>query len=366
MAADVLFQPFSFKGLNLKNRFVMAPMTRSFSPGGVPTEEVAQYYKRRAAAEVGLIVSEGTGVNRPASLNDKNVPRFHGEKELAGWKRVIEAVHEAGGAMAPQLWHVGAVRTRDPEWTPPGPYDSPSGLSRPGKAFGEPMTEEEVADAIQAFADAALAAKELGFETIELHGAHGYLIDQFFWDGTNVREDAYGSKDLPGRARFAADILKAVRKAVGPDYPVIIRISQWKQQDYEVKLAKTPKEMEAWLTTLTDAGADILHCSQRRFWEPEFEGSDLNFAGWAKKLTGVPTISVGSVGLTGEFIAAWGGEASKPASLDELVKRMDRGEFDLVAVGRALLQDPNWVLKVKEGRNDELMNYDLKALATLS
>lgn len=366
MAADVLFQPFSFKGLNLKNRFVMAPMTRSFSPGGVPTEEVAQYYKRRAAAEVGLIVSEGTGVNRPASLNDKNVPRFHGEKELAGWKRVIEAVHEAGGAMAPQLWHVGAVRTRDPEWAPPGPYDSPSGLSRPGKAFGEPMTEEEVADAIQAFADAALAAKQLGFETIELHGAHGYLIDQFFWDGTNVREDAYGSKDLPGRARFAADILKAVRKAVGPDYPVIIRISQWKQQDYEVKLATTPKEMEAWLTTLTDAGADILHCSQRRFWEPEFEGSDLNFAGWAKKLTGVPTISVGSVGLTGEFIAAWGGEASKPASLDELVKRMDRGDFDLVAVGRALLQDPNWVLKVKEGRTDELMNYDLKALATLS
>ncbi|HQN52373.1 MAG TPA: NADH:flavin oxidoreductase, partial [Phenylobacterium sp.] len=308
MAADVLFQPFSFKGLNLKNRFVMAPMTRSFSPGGVPTEEVAQYYKRRAAAEVGLIVSEGTGVNRPASLNDKNVPRFHGEKELAGWKRVIEAVHEAGGAMAPQLWHVGAVRSRDPEFATPETYDNPSGLTRPGKEFGKPMTEEEVADAIQAFADAALAAKQLGFETIELHGAHGYLIDQFFWEGTNVREDAYGSKGLPGRARFAADILKAVRQAVGPDYPVIIRISQWKQQDYEVKLAKTPKEMEAWLTTLTDAGADILHCSQRRFWEPEFEGSDLNFAGWAKKLTGVPTISVGSVGLTGEFVESFGGE----------------------------------------------------------
>jgi len=78
MAADALFQPFTFKGLTLKNRIVMAPMTRSFSPGGVPTEEVAQYYRRRAAAEVGLIVSEGTGVNRPASLNDPNVPRFHG------------------------------------------------------------------------------------------------------------------------------------------------------------------------------------------------------------------------------------------------------------------------------------------------
>lgn len=366
MAADALFQPFTFKGLNLKNRIVMAPMTRSFSPGGVPTEDVAQYYRRRAAAEVGLIVSEGTGVNRPASLNDPNVPRFHGEKELAGWQHVIDEVHAAGGVMAPQLWHVGAVKTRDPEWTPPGPYDSPSGLSRPGKEFGAPMTDAEVADAISAFAEAARAAKAMGFEAVELHGAHGYLIDQFFWEGTNQREDAYGSKDLPGRARFAADILRAVRQAVGPDYPVIIRISQWKQQDYEVKLAHDPKGLEAWLGALVDAGADILHCSQRRFWEPEFEGSDLNFAGWAKKLTGVPTITVGSVGLSGEFIASWGGEQSQPASLEELERRLERGDFDLVGVGRALLQDANWVLKVKEGRTEELMAYDRAALASLS
>jgi len=365
MAADALFSPFQVKGLHLKNRIVMAPMTRSFSPGGVPTEEVAQYYKRRAEGEVGLIVSEGTGVDRPISVNDAKVPRFHGESALAGWKRVIDAVHEAGGVMAPQLWHVGAVRARDPDFAPTGPYDSPSGLSRPEKAFGQGMTDEEVADAIRAFAEAAGHAKALGFEAVELHGAHGYLIDQFFWDGTNVREDAYGSKTLSGRARFAADILKAVRKEVGPDYPVIIRISQWKQQDYAVKLAEDPKSLEAWLTALTDAGADILHCSQRRFWEPEFEGSDLNFAGWAKKLTGVPTITVGSVGLSGEFVAAFGGEGSEPASLDDLLRRLDREEFDLVAVGRALLQDPEWVVKVREGRTSELMSFERAAMATL-
>lgn len=365
MAAEALFRPFDFKGLHLKNRIVMAPMTRSFSPDGYVTDDVAQYYKRRAAADVGLIISEGVGVNRPASVNDRNVPRFHGEKELAGWKHVIDEVHSVGGVMAPQLWHVGAVRTRDPEWNPPGPYDSPSGLSRPDKKFGEGMTDEEVADAIQAFADAAAAAKTLGYDSIELHGAHGYLIDQFFWDGTNVREDAYGSKTLTGRARFAADILKAVRKAVGPDYPVIIRISQWKQQDYTVKMAQDPKALGEWLGALVDAGADILHCSQRRIWEPEFEGSDLNFAGWAKKLTGVPTISVGSVGLSGEFIAAYAGEASKPASLDELERRMERDEFDLVAVGRALLQDPDWVVKVRDGRESELMSFDRSAMAKL-
>ncbi|WP_068874759.1 MULTISPECIES: NADH:flavin oxidoreductase [unclassified Phenylobacterium] len=365
MASDVLFAPFTFKGLTLPNRIVMAPMTRSFSPGGVATDEVAAYYRRRAENQVGLIVTEGTGVDRPASLNDPNVPRFHGDKELAAWGRVADEVHKGGGLIAPQLWHVGAVKTRSEDWTPPGPYDSPSGLSRPEKKFGEAMTDAEVADAIRAFADAAAAAKRLGFDAIELHGAHGYLIDQFFWEGTNVREDAYGSKDLPGRARFAADILRAVRRVVGPDYPVIIRVSQWKQQDYEVKLAQDPKALEAWLGALVEAGADIIHCSQRRFWEPEFEGSDLNFAGWAKKVTGVPTISVGSVGLSGEFIAGFAGERSEPASLEALERMLDRGDFDLVAVGRALLQDPEWVVKIREGRHHDLSPFDRSAMAKL-
>ena len=366
MPADALFTPFSFKGLTLKNRVVMAPMTRSFSPGGVPTAEVAAYYRRRAEGEVGLIISEGTGVRRPASLNDPNIPRFHGETELAAWKTVVDEVHKGGGLMAPQLWHVGAVRSRNPDWSPPGAYDSPSGYSSPGKQFGEPMSEEEVADAIAAFADVARDAKALGYDAVELHGAHGYLIDQFFWDGTNLREDAFGGPHLPGRARFAAEILKTVRAAVGPDYPVIIRLSQWKQQDFTAKLAKTPAEMEAWLVPLAEAGADAFHCSQRRFWEPEFEGSDLNFAGWAKKLTGKVSITVGSVGLSGEFVASYGGEASTPASLDELLRRLDRGDFDLVAVGRALLQDPQWVVKIRQDRRDELMNYDASALRTLA
>ena len=366
MAADALFKPFTFKGLTLPNRVVMAPMTRSFSPGGVATEDVAAYYARRAAAQVGLIISEGTGVARPASLNDPNIPRFHGEKELAAWKKVIDEVHAAGGVMAPQLWHVGAVRSRSQDWAPAGPYDSPSGLSSPGHKFSDGMTDEEVADAIAAFANAAADAERLGFDAIELHGAHGYLIDQFFWDGTNERDDLFGGPGIAERARFAAEILKAVRASVSKDYPVIIRISQWKQQDFNVKLAPTPAELEAWLQPLVDAGADILHCSQRRFWEPEFEGSDLNFAGWAKKLTGVPTITVGSVGLSGEFIASYGGEPSKPASLDELLRRLDRGDFDLVAVGRALLQDPQWAVKVHQGRTSELMDFDRSAMMTLS
>jgi len=364
MSLDSLFQPFQVKTLKLPNRVVMAPMTRSFSPGGVPTAQVADYYRRRAEAAVGLIISEGTVVNRPSASNDPAVPRFWGEDALAGWKQVIDSVHAAGGVMAPQLWHVGAARNRRTDWVAPPPVDSPSGLSSPGKAFGEPMTDAAIADTIAAFARAALDAKTLGFDAIELHGAHGYLIDQFFWEGTNARTDRYGGS-LVQRGQFAADILRAVRASVGPDYPVIIRLSQWKQQDFNAKIAQTPQEMEAWLRPLADAGADIFHCSQRRFWEPEFEGSDLNFAGWAKKLIGKPTITVGSVGLTGEFIAAFGGESSKPASLDELLRRFDRGDFDLVAVGRALINDPQWVLKIRDGRQSELLDFSPAALGTL-
>jgi 2,4-dienoyl-CoA reductase-like NADH-dependent reductase (Old Yellow Enzyme family) len=362
MSLDALLKPFEFKSLKLPNRVVMAPMTRSFSPGGVATDDVAAYYRRRAEGQVGLIVTEGTGVARPASLNDANVPRFHGEEELAAWKTVVEEVHAAGGLIAPQLWHVGAARGKDVL----GKVDSPSGLSKAGgNPFTDPMTDEDVADTLGAFATAAADAKRLGFDAIELHGAHGYLIDQFFWNGTNVRGDHLNGPTIAERSKFAAEILKAVRAAVGPDYPVIIRLSQWKQQDYAVKNAQSPQEMEAWLQPLADAGADIFHCSQRRFWEPEFEGSDLNFAGWAKKLTGAPTITVGSVGLSGEFIAAFGGEGSQPASIDGLLERLERGEFDLVGVGRALLQDPEWVVKIRDGRQDELKNFEREALGVL-
>jgi 2,4-dienoyl-CoA reductase-like NADH-dependent reductase (Old Yellow Enzyme family) len=366
MTARQLFQPFALKSLKLKNRIVMAPMTRSFSPGGVPAANVADYYDRRVAGEVGLIVSEGTVVDRPASSNDPDIPRFYGDKPLLGWKAVINRVHSDGGIMAPQLWHMGVVAPKATGWLPPAPFEGPSGLVAPGKVGGVAMTERDIADTIGAFARAASEAQTLGFDAVEIHGAHGYLIDQFFWHPTNQRTDRYGGKTLAERARFAVELIQAVRHATGPEFPICLRVSQWKLQDYTAKLAATPSEMEAWLVPLVQAGVDILHCSQRRFWDPEFPGSDLNFAGWAKKLTGKPTITVGSVGLSGDFLAAFKGEASAPSSLDELVRRFDRGDFDLVAVGRALLADAEWARKINEGRSSELRGFTKEALATLS
>lgn len=336
----------------------MAPMTREQSPDGIPGDNVGDYYARRAAADVGLIITEGTTVDRGGASSDPNIPNFHTEAALAGWKKVVEKVHSENGKIAPQLWHMGMMRKPGTGPNPDAPSDSPSGLTHTGKQVLPEPSEEEVADMVAAYAKAAGEAARLGFDCVEIHGAHGYLVDQFFWDGMNQRSDKYGGS-LEKRARFGADIIREIRKAIGPNIPIILRWSQWKQQDYKVKLADTPEKLERLLGVFVDAGVDILHCSTRRFWESEFEGSDLNLAGWAKKLTGLPTIAVGSVGLSVDFISTLvKQEHSATRSLDDLLTRMDNGEFDLVAVGRALLQDPLWAQKVKQGRMDDLMDYD--------
>ena len=185
----------------------------------------------------------------------------------------------------------------------------------------------------------------------------------------NIREDKYGGS-LVERARFAGEVIAETRKQVGDDMPIILRWSQWKQQDYAARLAPTPQELEPFLGVFVDAGVDIIHCSQRRYQEPEFPEVDgengLNLAGWAKKLTGLPTITVGSVGLSSDFVNSFRGEGSGISSIDDVAERVDKGEFDLVAVGRALLQDPEWAKKIKEGRHSELEDYDAKALTKLS
>ena len=365
-AAEILSRPVALNGLTVPNRIVMAPMTRQFSPGGVPGEDVRSYYARRAAAGVGLIVTEGTYVGHESAGQSDRVPRFHGAEQLAGWAEVADAVHAAGGTIVPQLWHIGMVR-KDGE--PPyadAPAVGPSGIRLDGtEGTGKAMTRADLDDVIGAFAEAAAAAERVGFDGIELHGAHGYLLDQFLWAGTNRRTDGYGG-DPVARTKFASEIVAAVRETVSPDFPVLLRYSQWKQDAYEARLAQTPQELEAILAPLAAAGVDAFHASTRRYWLPEFEGSDLNLAGWTKKLTGKPTITVGSVGLDGDFISGFMGEGAPVQGIDNLLDRLERDEFDLVAVGRALLQDPEWAAKVLGGRFDEVKPYDAAALKTLS
>jgi 2,4-dienoyl-CoA reductase-like NADH-dependent reductase (Old Yellow Enzyme family) len=370
-----LFTPFHLGSLRVPNRFVMAPMTREFSPEGVVTDDVVGYYARRAAAGVGLLITEGVYVSEDSGPSTR-VPRLFGDAQLAAWRRLVEEVHAAGGAIVPQLWHLGAARGDHAEFNPELPSLSPSGIAPNGAQRGRAATVEELARIRDDFARAAAAAQAAGFDGVELHGAHGYLLDQFLWEGTNRREDQYGGS-LEARLRFPAEVASAVRAAVGPDYPVIFRFSQWKSGDYGARIAQTPEELGTILGTLAEAGVSAFHPSTRRHWEPAFpeaagadgEGGDsaLGLAGWTKKLSGLPVITVGSVGLDNEFEVTWQeGGRSQVRGLEALLGQFGRGEFDLVAVGRVLLSDPLWVEKVREGRTEEIRPFSAEDRLHLS
>jgi 2,4-dienoyl-CoA reductase-like NADH-dependent reductase (Old Yellow Enzyme family) len=361
-ATRALFQPFKLKHLTLPNRLVMAPMTRSKSPGGVPDDSVAAYYRRRAEGGTGLLITEGTWIPHPTAGSMPDVPRFYGADALAGWKRVAQQVHAAGGRIFPQLWHTGIAASRN---SPDFRTASPSGLWLPGDQRGEPASQSTIDEIIAAFGAAARSAQGLGFDGVELHGAHGYLIDQFLWEGTNRRTDAYGG-DLAARTLFAVRVIQEVRRQVGPDYPIALRYSQWKMQDYDAKLARSPLELETLLQPLVAAGVDLFHCSTRRFWEPEFEGSPLNLAGWTKKLTGKPSVTVGSVTLNEAFTTTMRSEEGAAVTgIDELVERLARGEFDLVAIGRSLIVNPDWPKLVRRGALRELKPFHKDVLKEL-
>jgi 2,4-dienoyl-CoA reductase-like NADH-dependent reductase (Old Yellow Enzyme family) len=362
---SALFEPLTFSGLTLDNRFVMAPMTRRFSPGGVPGPDVAAYYARRAAAGVGLIITEGTYIDHPSAGSSAEVPRFHGPDALAGWSEVLAAVHAEGGRIFPQLWHVGALRPFGAPPFPAAPPVGPSGLSLEGNPHGEALSSSEIDAIVGAFAAGARDAQALGFDGVEIHGAHGYLVDQFLWSTTNRRTDGYGGS-IASRVRFAADIVAAIREQVGPELPISFRLSQWKSRNYDARLADDPDELAAVLTPLVDAGVSIFHASVRRYWEPIFDGSKHGLSGWVKELTGLPAITVGSVGLDRPHETAFSADPrAKVAPLDALADLFERGEFDLVAIGRALLADPAWVGKVRAGRVDDLVAFDGSHTAVL-
>jgi 2,4-dienoyl-CoA reductase-like NADH-dependent reductase (Old Yellow Enzyme family) len=246
------------------------------------------------------------------------------------------------------------------------PGYGPSEKVKEGQVVVHGMTKQDIQDVIAAFAQAAKDAQSIGMDGVEIHGAHGYLVDQFFWEGSNQRTDEYGGS-LANRSRFAIELIQAVRAAVGEGFPIIFRFSQWKQQDYSARLVQTPQALGEFLKPLADAGVDIFHCSTRRFWEPEFDGSELNLAGWTRQLTGKPTITVGSVGLDGEFLQFMVNtdKVAQPASLEKLLERLNNDEFDLVAVGRALLVDPDWAQKVRDGREEDILPFSREALMSL-
>ena len=376
---EALFRPFTVKTLTLKNRVVMSAMGQANAKDGVPDPGYPAYYRRRAEGEVGLVISGATAIPHPSAHMDLNEPHFHGDQPLAGWKRAVDEVHAAGGKMIPQLWHSGlhGLAYVPPTWDLHGPsgvwYPGPQadGSAGPSEVRGAPMTQAEIDEVIQAFGQAAETAQRLGFDGIQIHAAHGFLIDQFFWEKTNLRTDRYGGS-LRDRTRFAVEILEEIRRRVGPDFPIVMRISQFKMMDYTAQLAETPEQLADFLEPLADAGVDLFDCSIRRFQTPAFAGSDLNLAGWVKKLSGKPTMCCGGIGLGsgavdfGDANAYKATATSSLSELDSLCAMMERGDFDLVALARAILGDPAWPAKVRQGRENELKPFTADMMLSLS
>jgi 2,4-dienoyl-CoA reductase-like NADH-dependent reductase (Old Yellow Enzyme family) len=229
------------------------------------------------------------------------------------------------------------------------------------------MTAQDIADVAASFARAAADAERTGFDGVEVHGAHGYLIDQFLWAQTNTRQDEYGGS-VSNRARFAIEVVKAIRNAVSADFPVVFRFSQWKSADYAARIAETPDDLAAIVEPLARAGVDCFHVSTRRFWEPAFAGSDVPLAELTRQITGKPVIAVGSVGLDQPHQSRAFRDTvdigAQVDDLDRLIRMMERDAFDLVAIGRAILSDPDWPHKVQRGEIDRIRPFSRENIET--
>jgi len=243
---------------------------------------------------------------------------------------------------------------------------SPSGLYQAGKSNGRAATRNELHELRDAFVQAAMFVQSTGADGLELHGCHGFLLDQFLWADTNRRDDEYGGDDINARLRFPAEVVAAIRSAVDDKFVLSYRLLQWKEVDYTARIADTPEELGIILSTLRAAGVDIFHASARRFYTPEWPGSDLGFAGWTKSLTDAKVIAVGSVGLSVDVMESLLGEQEARFSgehhLQELIRRFGNREFDLIGVGRSVIADADWVSKIRAGNYGDVIPFAKRML----
>ncbi|MBO0833970.1 MAG: hypothetical protein J2P28_00450, partial [Actinobacteria bacterium] len=355
-----LLQPLDIRQMHLKSRFVMPGMQRMWCVDGAPDHRLREYYRRRILGGAALVISESCAINHPSATKDPTFAQISPATRQA-WREVVESVHDAGGCIFLQLWHQGAVNYGgDADRNPDFVALSPSGFSHPGEAFGRAATVSELQAIKDAFVQGAVDAQQVGADGVELHSCHGFLLDQFLWPSTNLRTDQYGGPTVADRATFPAEVVAAVRQAVGTDFVISMRISQWKESDYDAKIVETPDELGQLVPILRSAGVDIFHVSTRRFWTPEWEGSDLGLAGWVKSFTDAPVIAVGSIGLDIDVMATLTGQEARPTGssrIDELLRRFERGDFDLVSVGRSQIGDPDWIAKMRSGRIPEIRPF---------
>jgi 2,4-dienoyl-CoA reductase-like NADH-dependent reductase (Old Yellow Enzyme family) len=375
---DALFAPLRIRNLRLRNRFVMPGMQRGFMDDGAPTSRMVEYMRRCAAGGPGLIISESTSPDHPSAYWQPMMGRME-TATLGAWSKVVDAVHAGGAGFLLQLWHPGSMR-KVAAGHPLAEYPafSPSGLIQGGRPNGRAMTRQDLQELKLAYVQAARHARSLGFDGVEVHSAHGYLLDQFLWAETNRREDEYGGATLAERALYSAEITAAIRDAVGEDFVISYRFSQFKEVDYGACIASSPQELQAMLRLLRSAGVDLFNVSSRRFRKPEWPESahsSYTIAEWAKSMTDAPVMTCGSVGVNVEMFANLFDDEEPTQlcverDLEFLAERVALGTLDLVGVGRMHIANNDFVNKVRAGRFRDLALFNkrihlMEAMAAL-
>jgi N-ethylmaleimide reductase len=341
MTDNKLLQPVRIGSWHLRTRIAMAPMTRGFANDttGTVGEDVVAYYRRRAQDGIGLIITEGITPS-PRGKGTFGVPGLYTKEQVNAWRKVTEAVHAERGTIIAQLWHVG--RLTHPDLTGGHAPQAPSAVQAEGlvhrlrKPFAMPeaMTIVEIGEAVRQYTQAARYAIEAGFDGVELHGAHGYLIDQFAWEVTNHRTDRYGS-GRSGRLQFMKEVVTAVGEAIGMDR-VILRFSELKDDQPSFQWQDPVAEIEAYLEVFREAGLRVLHPSTNTFTQPVANGMTLHELirnRWDGAIIGVGGLTPSSAG-----------------------NAIQNGVINIAAFGKPLLANPDFVRRLRN--NQPLIPYE--------
>ena len=324
-----LFSPLTIKNFTLPNRIVLPPMANDLSDdSGVVTDAHLQHYVRRAQAGVGMVIIEHAYVRSDGRITRTQLGIDH-DSLIPGLHRLAAAVRESGAIVGIQITHSGGKASAAAAGRQPL---APSALTVPGgREPAQALTQAHMAEIRAAFVAAAGRAVEAGFDFVEIHGAHGYLLNQFLSPLTNWRTDGYGG-DLDGRLRFPLEIVTTVRGAVGRDYLLLYRLGA---SDY-MPGGLTPDDGCQVARTLVAAGVDLLDVSgglcgsQTPDWDRKSQGYFVPIAAAVRSAASVPVVVAGGI--------------TDPRAADRFIREQ---QVDLVAIGRAMLTNPDWVLDAR-------------------
>ena len=331
-----LFNGGEIRGVELSNRGVVSPLTRtSATEDGIVTDQMAEYYASYARGGWGLVMTEGVYIDLKYSQGYTYQPGIATDEQRDSWRKVVDAVHAEGVPIFMQIFHCGAMNqgNRWVEGSIAPSVVTPKGKQIPryrgsGDVFQTPrkITRQEMSEVVESYAAAAYRAIEIGFDGVEVHGANGYLPDEFLTAYTNQRDDEYGGP-IENRIRYHCEVMQAVRDAV-PDNPVGVRISQTKVNDFEYVWPGGDDDAKVVFSSLAKTGIDFIDCSSHLGLAAVF-GTENSLSGLARKYSGLPVMA--------------NGKLDQP---EDAETALAQGEGDFVSIGKSALADYNWPRKI--------------------